>query len=225
MKRERQSSKYLFSTLIKCKECGCSFRRVVHTYKNTYVRWVCSGHNGKGAASCPNAVTLDEEELIQVLEEYFADILKEKENIVQHVVNECTKRYKTKEDNEKYEKELDSRLEQLRRVRGKYMDMYMDDLISREELNAEIGGMKAEIEKLESERKLVQYNLSKGDQLEELAKETFQNIEEIVSVRDMTNEQLKKIIQKIEVDKDGNVDVYLRLLADLSLDEAVLKGV
>ena len=61
--------------------------------------------------------------------------------------------------------------------------------------------------------------------MEELAKETFQNIEEIVSVRDMTNEQLKKIIQKIEVDKDGNVDVYLRLLADLSLDEAVLKGV
>ena len=38
----------------------------------------------------------------------------------------------------------------------------------------------------------------------------------------MTNTQLKKIIQKIEVDKDGNVDIYLKLLGDLGLDETVL---
>jgi len=49
LNHERQSNKYLFSTLIKCKECGWSFRRTVRTYKNTYVRWVCSGRNGKGA--------------------------------------------------------------------------------------------------------------------------------------------------------------------------------
>ena len=75
---ERQSNKYLFSTLIKCKECGWSFRRTVRKYKNTYVRWVCSGHNGRGADSCPNAVTLDEEELIEVLQEYFSNVLKNK---------------------------------------------------------------------------------------------------------------------------------------------------
>ena len=38
----------------------------------------------------------------------------------------------------------------------------------------------------------------------------------------MTNQQLKRLIQKIEVDKDGNVDIYLRLLGDLGLDEFVL---
>ena len=38
----------------------------------------------------------------------------------------------------------------------------------------------------------------------------------------MTNAQLKRIIQKIEVDKDGNVDIYLRLFGDLGLDETVL---
>ena len=30
---ERESNKYLFSTLIKCKECGWSFRRIVRKYK------------------------------------------------------------------------------------------------------------------------------------------------------------------------------------------------
>ena len=74
---ERQSNKHLFSTLIKCKECGWSFRRTVRTYKNTYVRWVCSGRNGHGADSCPNKTTVDEDELIEVLQEYFANVLKQ----------------------------------------------------------------------------------------------------------------------------------------------------
>ena len=52
VKHERQSNRHLFSTLIKCKECGWSFRRTVRTYKNTYIRWVCSGHNGRGVESC-----------------------------------------------------------------------------------------------------------------------------------------------------------------------------
>ena len=38
----------------------------------------------------------------------------------------------------------------------------------------------------------------------------------------MTNTQLKRIIQKIEVDKEGDVDIYLRLLGDLGLDSTVL---
>lgn len=38
----------------------------------------------------------------------------------------------------------------------------------------------------------------------------------------MTNTQFKRLIQEIEVDKDGNVDIYLRLIGDLGLDETVL---
>lgn len=45
-----------------------------------------------------------------------------------------------------------------------------DDLISREELNEKIGGMKTEVEKLENDLKLVEYNLNKGYQLEEVIK-------------------------------------------------------
>lgn len=43
-------------------------------------------------------------------------------------------------------------------------------------------------------------------------------------MRQMTNAQLKKIIQKIEVDKEGNVEIYLRLFGELGLDETVLIG-
>ncbi len=102
------------------------------------------------------------------------------------------------------------------------MDMYADDLISREELNDRIGGMRKEIERLENELKMVSYHLTKGEQLEAILNQTFREIEDIADVRQMTNAQLKRIIQKIEVDKDGKVDIYLRLFGDLGLDEIVL---
>lgn len=219
---ERQSNKYLFSTLIKCKECGWSFRRTVRQYKNTYVRWVCSGHNGKGADSCPNAVTVDEKELIQALQEYFQEILGKKKKVINYVIKEFQRVYKAKDENIEYEKQLNAELNRLRKSREKYMDMYTDDLISREELNEKIGGMRKEMERLENELKMVSYHLTKGEQLEAILNSTFKQLEDIADVHEMTNAQLKRLIQKIEVDKYGNVDIYLRLIGDLGLDEAVL---
>ena len=222
MTHERQSNKHLFSTLIKCKDCGWSFRRTVRQYKNTYIRWVCSGHNGRGADSCPNAITVDEEELIQVLQEYFQDVLSKKKKVIDYVIKEFQRVYKAKDENVEYEKELTTELNRLRKAREKYMDMYTDDLISREELNEKIGGMRKEIDRLENELKMVSYNLTKGEQLEAILNSTFKEMEDITDVHEMTNTQLKRLINKIEVDKDGNVDIYLRLIGDLGLDETVL---
>ena len=219
--RTRQSNKYPFSTIIKCKECGWSFRRTVRTYKNTYVRWVCSGHNHDGA-SCSNAVTVDEEELYDVLQEYFAEVLKNKKNVIQHVTSEFQRVYKAKDENLEYEKELNARLAKLQKSRQKYMDMYTDDLISRQELNERIGGMRQEIERIENELKLISYNLTKRDQLEHLLNRTFRELGNVTDVREMTNAQMHRIIEKIEVDSTENVDIFLRIIGDLGLDKTVL---
>ena len=82
--------------------------------------------------------------------------------------------------------------------------------------------MRQEMDRLENELKMVSYHLTKGEQLEAILNNTFKEIEEITDVSQMTNEQLKKIVQKIEVDKNGNVDVFLRLFGDLGLDETIL---
>ena len=218
----KQSNKHLFSTLIKCKECGWSFRRSVRKYKNTYIKWVCSGHNGKGADSCPNAVTVDENELIDVLQNYFAELLSNRKNVVKYVVDEFRRVYKAKDENISYEKELKAKIAKLENTRQKYIDLYTDDIITRAEMNEKIGGSKKELERLQNELKMVSYHLTKGEQLEVILNNTFKEISDITDVRNMTNAQLKKIIQKIEVDKDGNVDIYLRLFGELGLDQSVL---
>ena len=78
-----------------------------------YLRWVCSGHNGKGADSRPNAVTIDEDELIQILQDYFANVLKQKKKVINYVVNEFQRVYKAKDENLEYEKELNRQLFQV----------------------------------------------------------------------------------------------------------------
>ena len=222
MKHERQSNKHLFSTLIKCKECGWSYRRIVRQYKNTYIRWVCSGRNGKGADSCPNSIVLDEDELIEILQKYFVNVLNSKKKVTEYVVKEFQRIYKAKDENLEYEKQLQAQLAKLQKSREKYMEMYTDDLISREELNRKIGGMRKEMERLENDLKLVSYHLTKGEQLEGILNSTFKRIEDVTDIRQMTNAQLKRIIQKIEVDKSGNVEIFLNPLGEVCLDKNVL---
>ena len=169
-----------------------------------------------------NAVTVDEEELIRALQEYFQEILSKKKKVINYVIKEFQRVYKAKDENIEYEKQLNTELNKLRKSHEKYMDMYTDDLISREELNEKIGGMRKEIERLENELKMVSYHLTKGEQLEAILNSTFKQLEDITDVHEMTNAQLKRLINKIEVDKDGNVYIYLRLIGDLGLDETVL---
>ena len=220
--KERQSNKHLFSTVIKCKECGFSFRRMVRTYKNTHISWVCSGHNGRGKGCCCNATSLKEEELMQTLQSHFSDLLNRKKSVMQQVVDEFQRVQRSKDENVGLEKELSTQWEKLQKKRQKYMDMYTDDLITREELNQYLSSMKKELERLESELRYVRHNLSKGDRLQEVLNTTFQELGDISDVKEMTNAQLKQVVQKIEVDKDGNVDIFLRLVNELGLDQNVL---
>ncbi len=214
---ERQSNKHLFSTLLTCSECGWSYRRVVRTYKNTYVRWSCSGHNGNGADSCPNKISIEEDFLRQALEEYFADILSGHRDVLRHMTKELTKTFPGNAANLALEKELKSTLEKLRRTRQKYMDMYTDDLITRRELNEKIGPMKEEQQKLEEQLALARPAPDSQKRLKTLLAQSFQTAADLTRLQDMTNAQLKRLLYKIQIDREGNVDVYLPIFADAAV--------
>ncbi len=224
LNHERQSNKHLFSTLIKCACCGYSFRRTERVFKNTYIKWVCSGRNAKGADSCNNLSKIDEQELMTAIKDYFKNILNTKADVMKSIVKEFNRIYKAKDDNVEYEAQLSERLTKANKSRQKYMDMYSDDLITRDELREKVGSLNIEIEKLENELKLVKYNLSKSDQLENVLASTFADVESVLSMEHLTNSQLKRIIEKIVVDEHGKIDIYLRLFSDIGLDNSVLIG-
>lgn len=148
--------------------------------------------------------------------------LKSKKRVTEYFVKEFQRIYKAKDENLEYAALLQAQLAKLKKSRERYMEMYTDDLISREELNEKIGGMRKEMERLENNLKLVSYHLTKGEQVEGILKNTFQKIEDIADIRQMTNAQLKRILQEIEVDKSGNIEIFLNPLGEVGLDESVL---
>jgi hypothetical protein len=222
--KTRQSNKHLFSTVIKCAECGYSYRRRVRTYKNTYTDWICSVRYSKttGAGKCKNSITVDESELIAEIENFFAGLLKNKPKIIDNIVTKFNRAYKTKDDNAVLEKELRDKLKTLTRKREKCMEMYMDELISRPEMNKRMSEMNSLIEKTTADLTLAEYNLNKGQALGSVLADAFKNIESVTSLEFMTNAQLKRLIDKIIVNPDGKLDIHLKLLTDIGLDESVL---
>ena len=52
-------------------------------------------------------------------------------------------------------------------------------------------------------------------------RDTFKEIEDISNLREINNAQLRRVIDRIEVDSGGNVEVFLKLFRELGLDETV----
>lgn len=210
---KRQSSKYLFSTLIQCKECGWSFRRTSRTYKNTYVRWVCSKRNGQGTAHCENASSVEENQLIEQLDQYFRSLIRDRKKAAQMF------RQKLKESlggdfAKEEQRTLRDRRAKLEKTRKKYLDLYADDLITRQELDKQLGDTREEIGRLEERLRQLELTALSDGMINALIGQMFQNLDNFLTVRNLNNGQLKQLISKIEVDKDGNVDVYLRILPE-----------
>lgn len=216
---ERQSSKHLFSTLIKCKECGYSFRRTC--YKGNY-RWVCSVRNMQGKAACENAVILDEQVLMDTLQEYFIQSLKNRDTMVKSIVSQFNTLYHDSNENQEHSDELMQKKASLEKQRQKYMDMYVDELISREELNSKLKSINAELSHIKNELNIIEYNIDRSQMLESILEQTFSDMESVTDLSSISNAQLKKIIDRIEIDKDGNIDIYLKLLSEIGLDKTFL---
>ena len=209
---QRQSNKHLFSTLIVCKYCGWSFRRVSRTYRNTYVRWVCSKHNGQGIHNCPNAVTVDEEELIACLDEYFLSLLKDRTHVDQGLRQKLRDACQQETDQDERRTAVQARLAKLEKQRQKFLDLYADDIITRQELDQKLNASKAELLRLEEELRQMQLHDLNDADIDRVIRRTMDHLKDFVSVKKLNNAQLKQLVEKIEVDEDGTVDVYLRLL-------------
>lgn len=218
---ERKVEKNVFSKLIKCSCCGASFRRQVRTYKNTYIKWICSGRNYNGIESCPNKTSIDENELLNEIKKYFIDILKDKPNSSKNIINEFHKKYKEKTDNEVMEKDILSQLQKFKKSKRKYTEMYDNDVITMAELKEKTTELNKSILELEERLEFIRNNINRSDMLKNNLEETFKDIENLISDEKITNNLLNRIIQKITVNEKGEIDIYLKLLNDIGLDETV----
>ena len=225
LKQKREKTEYAFSTLIYCKHCGYSFRRIKRQYSKNgkeYVRWVCSGRNSMGINHCPNTTTIDEEELLNAIKEYLKSIISNKKDFIKAVEKEFEKITKLRENNERTEESLLKEIEKVTARKQKYMEMFQNEIINVKELKQYTNPLNEDIARLERELKLITSEIKEKDILEKELTKTINTVDDILNNQTITNAMLKTIIDVIEVDSEGNIEVRLKLLNEIGRKPVVI---
>lgn len=225
LNNKREKTEYVFSTLIYCKHCGYSFRRIKRKYTEDgkeYIRWVCSGRNSMGVNHCPNTTVIDEEELLNAIKEYLKSIISNKKNFMKAVEKEFEKITKLRESHQRSEESLLQEIEKVTVKKQKYMEMFQNEVINIQELKKYTNPLNEDIARLERELKLITSEIKEKDVLERELSKTISTVDDILNNKTITNAMLKTIIDVIEVDSDSNVEVRLKLLNEIGNSPTVI---
>lgn len=215
-KKERQSNKYCFSTLIQCESCGYSFRRMYRKYTKEYIRWVCTGRNSQGKDFCNNSTTIDEAELLTAIQDYFSEMIDSQKNLMGKVIH-LLKRKWSKEDFTCNTNKIQKEIIRLKRIKRKQTEMYEFEIISIEELKERVGEINKQIESYEKELKSFKQEENIHMQIDMLVQRYCVNINEILCGGEFGNMLLKNLIEKILVSEQGNIKVRLNLFSEVDI--------
>ncbi len=211
----RYSSKHIFSTLIKCEHCGRSFCRKIYTYVNTRVYWKCVTNDHYTAERCDNLVKLEEPALLDEIRKYFASRIQAKDAFIASILSSMDQAIPQLENPTVTKRELIARRDKLLSRKSRYQDMYADNLLTAQ-------GLKEKLKKLDADLSAIDgdlMELTKAGKLrssaQELAQQYIEEIEKFLNLENVTNVDIRKVIDHILVSKSGEVRVILRNPKDL----------
>lgn len=212
---KRESTKYPFSNLIKCSECGYSFRRLQRLYTEggkLYKIWTCSVRNAKGVNACCNKTVVDEDELLDAIGIFMKNLVKGKSRAVKLICSEIGSLIEShNQDIVRSQVDVRKELKEFTREKEKYMDMYKNEVISIDELKKYTRDLNEKIQKLKSALELSNNTEAININVETAINNYFKKMQDIVDSGRYDNEFLKSVIEKIIVYPDGIAKIILKI--------------
>ena len=209
----RYSGKHAFSTLIKCAHCGRSFTRKSYTYKNTRVYWRCVTNDQYTAEKCDNCVILDEKEMLTEIKNYFSSLIGDQEAFISRVLSGLEKELPG-ENPEQSRRDIETRQKRLLQKRSRYQEMYVNDLLSLDELKAKLAGITEELRSVDLDlEKLARAAQLRGN-AGAITRYYRREIGRFLELETVSNVDMRRLIDRITVSRDGNVHVVLRKFED-----------
>ena len=218
LENKRESTKYPFSNLIKCADCGYTFRRRTRQYSKggkVYKRWCCSIRNAKGKDACINKSVIDEDILLGHIREYLKELIATKESFIKLVIKEVeTLVSDMTRGIDLDESQLKKQYEELRKERKKYIKLYAKSSITEEELDECLLPVDKEIEKVKLQLAHIIDSTRITSSIGEEVRTYFKNIDKLLEVSKWSNMDLKQLIEEIQVSHTGDVKVKLKMLSE-----------
>ncbi len=205
----RYSSKYIFSTLIKCEHCGRSFSRKVHKYVNTYIYWVCPTNYQYTAEKCDNKTKLREDILLSKVKEYLASLIQDKSTFVNKIIEEIEKQNQTKCIKHDAS-DIKMKRKRLIAKKERYQEMYANDVMTMTELKEKTAAIAEELERLDCSMKQYAQMIAFQKNGEDYIRRYIQDIEQFLNMETVTNIDMRKVISRITVNKDKTIKIELK---------------
>lgn len=101
-------------------------------------------------------------------------------------------------------------LRKLEKRQEKYKEMFLDDLIGKEEMKEKTEAVRKEIREVQEKLQMFRIGEMTEEQIRKMLGEMYRNLKEFLSFGELKNSQLKTIIQTITVDAEGKLQIYLK---------------
>lgn len=205
----RYSNKHLFSTLIKCAHCGRSFSQKHYTYVNTRVYWKCPTNDQYTAEKCDNNVTINESDLLEEIRRYFSTLIQDKDTFIKGILadieNQSSPEMKGIDPSE-----IQLKRKKLLAKKERYQEMYANDVMTMTELKAKTASIAEELKELDYDLDQYERTLSIQQDSTTFVSMYMQEIEKFLNLETVTNLDLRKVIDHISVDHNGNTVIVLK---------------
>lgn len=201
----RYSARHPLSTLIKCEHCGRSFCRRTYTYVNTRSYWVCSTYSQYSARRCDNRVKIEENELLAAIRDYLDALIPDREGFIGEILAEMAGRGP---DMGARAENVEQRRSRLLAKRSRCQEMYANDAMTLAELKAKTAQIAEELAALEG-------GPARSDPRrdgEAAVERDRREIEGFLRLETAANPELRRIIDRIAVSRNGAVRIILKRL-------------
>lgn len=213
----RQSSKHIFSNLIKCGYCGFSYRRWQRKYSpNTETKawWTCSHRSSYGAGRCEaEHIRIDEDWLLACLRQMLGAMVKDKARFFAMVEQKCNRAIKSYLASTMMitPDEIERQIAKLEKEREKIKEMVRQEMISMDEAKQDMVPLNHQLDKLRFQLAEAKNTADVTKQVKESVKKFIKDFSIFQVTQNLTNGDLKKVIEKIVVMSKEEIYVHFKL--------------
>ena len=205
----------LFSGCLYCKDCGMKLTAINRPNRRKY--YLCGTYNKKGKQFCQYAPLVTEETLMDALIRYLTLCRDSLTDIIQNfdLSTLKTPTYSADDSQQRLENELERIKTELKTLITQKVKELTANPGAADIINETYAALQTEkIERISATQKTLQ-NLTKELHIPTTAiKPNLQTpldiLNEVLEQKSLTRTDIEVLIEKIIVDKDGNVDIYLK---------------
>ncbi len=205
----------LFSGCLYCKDCGMKLTAINRPNRRKY--YLCGTYNKKGKQFCEHAHLVTEETLMDALVKYLTLCRDSLADIIQNfdLSNLKALTYSADDSQQRLESELENIKEELKTLITQKVKELTANPGMAEIIDEAYASLQTEkMERISATQKALQ-DLKKEPHIPTVANKpdlqtALEILNEVLEQKSLTRTDIEVLIEKIIVDKNGNVDVYLK---------------